>query len=146
MCVIALGWACDWWQLCDQYIQLCICNQCIQLCVCVCVCHQCNGWWEIQSSVMCGVRVNMMERRPLVAVGRKATNQIRDNEAIHFVGIIKNIKVNYTLQFNSLGLVSFWKMFPMLYQGWIYLIKNTVKQQYCEILQFQKCVCYLRRF
>ncbi len=32
----------------------------------------------MQSSVMCGVRVNMMERRPLVAVGQKTTNQIRD--------------------------------------------------------------------
>ncbi len=32
----------------------------------------------MQSNVMCGVRVNMMERQPLVAVGRKATNQIRD--------------------------------------------------------------------
>ncbi len=31
---------------------------------------------------MCGVGVNMMERRSLVAVRRKATNQIRD---IHFV-------------------------------------------------------------
>ncbi len=32
----------------------------------------------MQSSVMWGVRVNMMERRPLVAVGRKATNQIHN--------------------------------------------------------------------
>ncbi len=37
-------------------------------------------------SVMCGVRVNMMERRPLVAVGRKATNQIRDID--HFKAIV----------------------------------------------------------
>ncbi len=32
------------------------------------VCDQCNGWWEMQSGVMCnslcGVRVNMMERQP----------------------------------------------------------------------------------
>ncbi len=33
----------------------------------------------MQSSVLCGVRVNMMERRPLVAIGRKATDRIRDN-------------------------------------------------------------------
>ncbi len=32
----------------------------------------------MQSSVLCGVRVNMMERRPLVAIGRKATDRIRD--------------------------------------------------------------------
>ncbi len=36
----------------------------------------------MQSSVMCGVRVNMMEMRPLVAVGRKATNQIHDKYII----------------------------------------------------------------
>ncbi len=33
----------------------------------------------MQSSVLCGVRVNMMERRPLVAIGQKATDRIRDN-------------------------------------------------------------------
>ncbi len=33
----------------------------------------------MQSSVLCGVRVNMMERRPLVAIGRKATDRIRDS-------------------------------------------------------------------
>ncbi len=33
----------------------------------------------MQSSVMCGVRVNMMERRTLIAVRQKATNQIRDS-------------------------------------------------------------------
>ncbi len=33
----------------------------------------------MQSSVLCGVRVNMMERRPLVAIGRKATDRIHDN-------------------------------------------------------------------
>ncbi len=32
----------------------------------------------MQSSVLCGVRVNMIERRPLVAIGRKATDRIRD--------------------------------------------------------------------
>ncbi len=32
----------------------------------------------MQFSVLCGVRVNMMERRPLVAIGRKATDRIRD--------------------------------------------------------------------
>ncbi len=32
----------------------------------------------MQSIVMFGVRVKMMERRPLEAVGRKTTNQIRD--------------------------------------------------------------------
>ncbi len=32
----------------------------------------------MQSSVLCGVRVNMMERRPLVTIGRKATDRIRD--------------------------------------------------------------------
>ncbi len=32
----------------------------------------------MQSSVLCGVRVNMLERRPLVAIGRKATDRIRD--------------------------------------------------------------------
>ncbi len=32
----------------------------------------------MQSSVLCSVRVNMMERRPLVAIGRKATDRIRD--------------------------------------------------------------------
>ncbi len=38
----------------------------------------------MQSSVLCGVRVNMMERRPLVAIGRKATDRIRDNPLIVF--------------------------------------------------------------
>ncbi len=33
----------------------------------------------MQSSVLCSVRVNMMERRPLVAIGRKATDRIRDS-------------------------------------------------------------------
>ncbi len=33
----------------------------------------------MQSSVLCGVRVNMMERRLLLAIGRKATNRIRDS-------------------------------------------------------------------
>ncbi len=33
----------------------------------------------MQSSVLCVVRVNMMERRPLVAIGRKATDQIHDS-------------------------------------------------------------------
>ncbi len=42
----------------------------------------------MQSSVMCGVRVNMMETRPLVAVGRKATNQIRDNVRLK-TGVMK---------------------------------------------------------
>ncbi len=32
----------------------------------------------MQSSVLCSVRVNMMERRPLVAIGWKATDRIRD--------------------------------------------------------------------
>ncbi len=32
----------------------------------------------MQSSVLCGVRVNMMERRPLVAIERKATDRIHD--------------------------------------------------------------------
>ncbi len=31
----------------------------------------------MQSSVLCGVRVHMMERRPLVAIGRKDTDRIR---------------------------------------------------------------------
>ncbi len=33
----------------------------------------------MQSSVLCGVRVNMMERRPLVAIGWKATDRIHDS-------------------------------------------------------------------
>ncbi len=36
----------------------------------------------MQSSVLCGVRVNTMEKRPLVAIGRKATDRIRDNSFI----------------------------------------------------------------
>ncbi len=32
----------------------------------------------MQSNVLCGERVNMMERRPLVAIGQKATDWIRD--------------------------------------------------------------------
>ncbi len=34
----------------------------------------------MQSSVLCSVRVNMMERRPLVAIRRKATDRIRDTD------------------------------------------------------------------
>ncbi len=34
--------------------------------------------WMMGNAVQCDVWVNMMERRPLVAVGRKATSQIRD--------------------------------------------------------------------
>ncbi len=34
--------------------------------------------WMMGNAVQCGVRVNIMERRPLVAVGRKATHQIHD--------------------------------------------------------------------
>ncbi len=41
----------------------------------------------MQSSVLCGVRVNMMERRPLVAIGWKATDRIRDKYKLtHYVG------------------------------------------------------------
>ncbi len=58
-------------------------NQCIQLCMC----NQCNGWWETQSSVMCGVRVNMMERQPLLAVGQKTTNRIRDTHIYIYIYI-----------------------------------------------------------
>ncbi len=36
----------------------------------------------MQSSVLCGVRVNMMERQPLVAIGRKATDRIHDTYSI----------------------------------------------------------------
>ncbi len=45
----------------------------------------------MQSSVLCGVRVNMMERRPLVAIGRKATDRIRDSRHLKFD---KNQRVN----------------------------------------------------
>ncbi len=38
--------------------------------------------WMMGNAVQCGVRVNMMERRPLVAIGRKATDRIRDNNRI----------------------------------------------------------------
>ncbi len=37
----------------------------------------------MQSSVMCGVRFNMMERRPLVAVGQKTTDRICDSLESH---------------------------------------------------------------
>ncbi len=47
-----------------------------------CVWRQCSGWWELQSRVicnsLCGVNVNVMEEWPLVAIGRKATDRIRD--------------------------------------------------------------------
>ncbi len=36
----------------------------------------------MQSSVLYSVRVNMMERRPLVAIGRKATDRIRDKNRL----------------------------------------------------------------
>ncbi len=58
----------------------------------------------MQSSVLCGVRVNMMERRPLVAIGRKATDRIRDNYACqasswqcHFVKKHIHIPIYLTL-------------------------------------------------
>ncbi len=50
----------------------------------------------MQSSVLCGVRVNMMERRPLVAIGRKATDRIRD---IYY--IIKGYMMEITKQHNG---------------------------------------------
>ncbi len=47
------------------------------------LCDQCNGCWEIQSSVtcnsLCGARVNMKEGRPLMTSGRKTMNRICDN-------------------------------------------------------------------
>ncbi len=42
---------------------------------------------------MSGVRFNMMEKRPLVAVGQKTTNQIRDRdiEVKFYYGISSNM-------------------------------------------------------
>ncbi len=37
----------------------------------------------MQSRVMCGVKVNIMEGRPLVAIGRKVTDCIRCNFIVY---------------------------------------------------------------
>ncbi len=52
-------------------------------CVCVCVCVS-SVQWMMGNPVQCAVRVNMMERRPLVAIGRKATDRIHDT--CHIIG------------------------------------------------------------
>ncbi len=58
----------------------------------LCVCNQCNGWWELLSEVtctsLCVVRVNVMERWPFVALGRKAMNRICDKYIVQLVDIL----------------------------------------------------------
>ncbi len=50
----------------------------------------------MQSSVMCGVRVNMMERRPLVAVGQKNTDRIRDSTlVVHSTDVFHTCRVDW---------------------------------------------------
>ncbi len=68
----------------------------------------------MQSSVLCGVRVNMMERRPLVAIGRKATDRIRDNPLIvlfllfsyFYLLFFGNVLLKVIVYFHPISLIS----------------------------------------
>ncbi len=55
---------------------------------CVCVS---SVQWMMGNAVQCAVRVNMMERRPLVAIGRKATDRSCDRcDMLRFSGSSQN--------------------------------------------------------
>ncbi len=43
--------------------------------------------FRVTCNSLCGVRVNMMEGQPLVAIGRKSMNRIRESNKVLLVNV-----------------------------------------------------------
>ncbi len=100
VCVIAFRCACDWWQLCDQCIQLCMCNQCKGLWQRFSIRMGGGGggredWnWEpldygnctpdgVTCNNLCGARVHVVSGWPLVVSELKFIERVCDKTILN---------------------------------------------------------------